>query len=116
MSSNVDLAACRLRPGGPALAAGTPGSVVKFTFTSSASAVQVLRTVGIGTIQFIEVKTTAAVHLCVGDSTVGAPTNAEWLIEPGDSAQPFYLKTSDTHFRVKGDSAGGDIYIGFLTV
>lgn len=95
------------------MTAGTPGSVIKFTFTSTASTAQVLRAVAT-TACFISVKTTAAVHLCFGDSGLGAPTNSEFLLEPSDGWQDLYLVPGDTNFRCKGDSAGGDVYVAFL--
>lgn len=115
MPMDLANAADRVRPGAPGLGAaapGTPGGVIKFTFTSAASALQTLRA-NPGSPLYISMKTTVACHICVGDSSIGAPTNTEFFLEPGDSWQDFMLMREDTSFRVKGDTAGGDLYILF---
>ena len=104
-------AADRVRP-------GPPGSGVKFSFTSSASAFQQIpnRTKTAnqqGSCQYISVKATVACHLVFGDDDVGAPTNADMLLEPTDGWQDMMLISSDTGFRVKGDATSGDLYIWF---
>jgi len=112
-NSDIAKALDRMAPAGP-------GSGIKFTFTNAASAAQALTfhnpaavggfAVGQGPI-YISVKTTAACHLCFGNSTVGDPTNADPLFEPGDSWQDMIVLSSMTHFKVKGDAVGGDLYI-----
>lgn len=111
--STVNSAAFRFRPGGPGLTAGLPGSVIKFSFTNAASAAQALRAAP-GGVGFIELKTTAACHIVFGDAAVGAPTNSEFLLEPTDGWQAFVVAAADTTFRVKGDSASGDLYVAWL--
>lgn len=89
-----------------------PGEVYKFTFTSSASAVQTFRASTPSLVpQFVSIKTTADVHIAFGDASVTDPTNANALIQPGDSWQDFMLLPLDTSFKVKGDTTGGDIYL-----
>ena len=107
----------RVRPG-PVLtlplAAGTtmqPGQVYKLTFTNVASAVQTFRAAPAPVPQFVSLKTTASVHPIFGDATVADPTNANALLEPADSWQDFMLLPGDTSFKVKGDTAGGDLYL-----
>jgi hypothetical protein len=88
-----------------------PGEVYKFTFTSAASAVQTFRLAPALVPQFISIKTTADVHPIFGDENVAAPTNSHALIQAGDSFQDFMLLPTDTSFRVKGDTTGGDLYM-----
>jgi hypothetical protein len=113
--SNSDIASALDR-----YAPGNVGSCIKFTFTNAASAVQTLTfhsTAPVGGFAvnqppvYISIKVTVACHVCFGDANVGAPTNADTLFEPSDSWQDMILPASATSFRVKGDSAGGDIYI-----
>lgn len=113
MASDIANAADRMRP-------GAPGTGIKFTFTAAASAVQSVPfhnpppvggfAVGQGAL-YVSFKVTAACHVCFGDGAVGAPTNADPMFEPADGWQDFVLLPSDTAFRVKGDSVGGDIYM-----
>lgn len=109
MTAGLDSASAndRLRPGGP-------GESIKFTFTASASAYQEIRAKASNrqnTPLYVSIKCTVAAHIVFGNSAVGAPTNAEPLFEPADGWQDVMLLPSDTGFRVKGDTAGGDIYI-----
>lgn len=107
----------RVRPGAvrtlPLVAPATmlPGEVYKFTFTSAASAAQTFRLAPALVPQFISIKTTADVHPAFGDASVADPTNSNALLQSGDSWQDFMLLPSDTSFKVKGDTAGGDIYL-----
>lgn len=99
----------RLRP-------GSPGETVKFTFTSSASGAQTIRSaVAFQNLAplWISIKVTADCHICFGGGGVGAPTNADALFQASDGWQDFMLLAGDTSFRVKGDSAGGDIYLWY---
>jgi hypothetical protein len=107
----------RVRPGAiralPLAAGATmlPGEIYKFTFTSSASAVQTFRLAPALVPQFISVKTTADVHPIFGDVNVVDPTNGNVLLQAGDSWQDFMLLPGDTSFKLKGDTAGGDFYM-----
>ena len=105
MSISADRAAERVAP-----AAGSSG---KFTFTSSASAFQTIRTATVGVKLapvYISVKVTADCHLVFGDSTVVNPDNSSPLFQSGDGWQDFVLMPEMNGFKVKGDAAGGDLY------
>lgn len=107
----------RIRPGAirtlPLVAPATmlPGEVYKFTFTSAASLVQTFRLAPALVPQFVSIKTTADVHPIFGDANVVDPTNSNALLVAGDSWQDFMLLPSDTSFKLKGDTTGGDFYI-----
>jgi hypothetical protein len=113
MSSDIANAANRIRP-------GPPGTGLKFTFSAAASAAQAIPfhitppvggfAVGQGAL-YVSFKVTEACHICFGGSAVGNPTNNDPLFEPADGWQDFVILPADTHFRVKGDSMGGDIYM-----
>jgi hypothetical protein len=113
----------RLRPGReftlPASASNTPqpGDVIKFTFTSAASAEQRFRFPASAAMwplneQYLSVKVTADCHIAFGPAgSVADPTNAGALLQPSDSWQDFQLNVDDQSFKIKGDSTGGDVYI-----
>jgi hypothetical protein len=97
----------RLRP-------GSPGEVIKFTFTSGSSAAQAIRAaVAFQSLAplYISVKVTADCHIVFGGLLVGPASNADALFQAGDGWQDMLLLSDDVAFRVKGDVAGGDIYI-----
>jgi hypothetical protein len=112
----------RLRPGRRFTLPATvnnlvqPGDVIKFTFTNVASAEQILRFPPTNgwplSEQYISIKVTADCHVVFGPAGgVTDPTNADALFQPGDSWQDFQLNNTDASFKVKGDVAGGDIYM-----
>lgn len=110
MSINTSIAADRVRPGNDR----APG---KFTYTSSASAFQPVRTAPpIGNpqgITYISIRVTSDAHVVFGSNTpvaLVAATNSSPLITASDGWQDFTLQPYDTGFIIKGDSAGGDIY------
>lgn len=101
-------AADRVRP-------GADNPCVKFTFTTSASAYQALRTAPPqekNPPKYVSIKVTANCHIIFGPEAVRAPTNADALFEPTDGWVDFMLMSDDTGFRVIGASAG-DVYIFF---
>lgn len=108
MGLDTASAADRYSPGGP-------GSTVKFTYTTSASAYQALRAAVTGSKNppvFMSIKVTSNCHLVFGDANVGAPTTGDALFEQTDGWQDFILKPEHTGFRVIG-ATGGDVYIFF---
>jgi hypothetical protein len=101
-------AADRVRP-------GADNPCVKFTFTTSASAFQSLRTKPSQEMNppvYVSVKCTANCHIIFGAAAVRAPTTADALFEPTDGWTDWMLLSDDTGFRVIGASAG-DVYIFF---
>lgn len=109
MSFDSAAAADRVRP-------GAPGETIKFTFTSTASAYQSIRapvTHEQKVPKYISIKCTVACHVVFGGVDVGAPTNGDALFEPTDGWQDVMLLSTDTGFRVKGDTTGGDFYVWF---
>lgn len=87
---------------------------VKFTFTSSASALQTFRTkVANQNLPplYISFKVTADCHIIFGDASTAAPDNTYPLFQAADGWQDFMIPAEVCCFRVKGDSGGGDIYI-----
>lgn len=109
--SDVDKALERVRPGDVNVQLGNPGYSDVVAFTSSAGAAVQFRNVG-NVAQYVSIKAVGnSVHVSFGPSTVAAPTNTEWLLEPGDSVQDFQLQPDDTHIRLKGDSGSGSLYL-----
>jgi len=101
-------AADRVRP-------GADNPCVKFTFTTSASVFQELRTAPPqekNAPVYVSIKVTANCHIIFGPTGVRAPTTGDALFEPTDGWQDFMLMPDDTGFRVIGASAG-DVYIFF---
>lgn len=99
-------AADRVRP-------GADNPCTKFTFTTSASAFQTLRTappLEKNAPLYVSIKVTANCHIIFGPAALRAPTAADALFEPTDGWTDFMLMPDDTGFRVIGD-AGGDVYI-----
>lgn len=101
----------------------TVGGTVKFTFTSADSGLQDITfhsqaAVGGFAVPnaplYVMIKTTADVHLLFGQAeelgSAVTNTNAP-LFQAVDGWQDFLLMPNWNKFRVKGDSAGGDIYI-----
>lgn len=96
-----------------------PGDIIKFTFLVTVSLEQIFR-FSSGwpyTQQFVSMKTTADVHVAFGPSAARRPgelvdpTNADLLLQPGDSWQDFQIDEVDEAFKVKGDLVGGDFYL-----
>lgn len=105
MALAVDRAAERVAP--------SPGLSGKFTFTSSASTFQTIRTATVGvklSPVYVSIKTTADMHIVFGDANVGAPDNTFPLFQAGDGWQDFVLMPEMNGFRIKGDVGGGDFY------
>lgn len=101
----------RVRPGDSTVLMGSPGFPIKMSFSVAAGAAIQFRTTG-NVAQYVSLKAVGnSVHVVFGTSTVVAPSNAMWLIEPGDSVQDFQLQPDDTHVRLKGDTGSGDFYI-----
>jgi|SRR3982750_39112 hypothetical protein len=115
-SSDLASAADRMAP-------GIPGTAIKFTFTAADSGWQDVtfhKPAAVGGFQtgqgavYVSIKVTAAVHVAFGNSNASstAVTNANApLFEPADGWQDMVLTPDQTQYRLKGDLAGGDIYI-----
>lgn len=115
----------RVRPGRmftmPATAVNMsqPGDCIKFTFLSTVSAEQIFRYSALGGKGgnslppiYVSIKVTAAAHILFGPSgDIIDPTNSAALYEPADSWQDYQLNAGDSAFKIKGDSAGGDLYL-----
>lgn len=123
--TNLHQAMQRVRPGRmftmPATAVNMslPGDTIKFTFLSTVSAEQIFRFSPLGGKGgsglppiFVSIKVTAAAHILFGPSgDIVDPTNSAALYEPADSWQDYQLNAGDSAFKIKGDSAGGDLYL-----
>lgn len=109
---DTKVAADRIRP-------GNDRSPVKFTFTSAASAFQTIRATDANSPtlgpQYVSFRVTADAHVVFGASAALTtdPTNASPLFTSGDGYQDFTLDGRDQGFKIKGDTAGGDIYLFF---
>lgn len=119
----------RVRPGRrftlPATAGNPqqPGDVIKIAFTGTASLEQIFRVSGTWPLpeQFISMKTTSDVHVVFGPSAARIPvatgglqdpTDADLLLQPGDSWQDFQLSNVDEAFKLKGDGvSAGNFYL-----
>lgn len=102
------------------------GPIIKYTFTNADSGLQALtfhdpaavggfRTVPSGGL-YVCFKTTADVHIMCGSleelTAFGAVTNSNApMFQAADGIQDFLLMPGWNRFRVKGDSAGGDLYL-----
>lgn len=97
------------------IAPGPPGSSIKFAFIATSSTLQSLVAMaGQNAAKYISMKTTAAVHICFGDSLslAGAVTDADFILEPGDGWQDVLILPGTTSFKVKGDGAStGSLYL-----
>lgn len=112
MSGDIAHALDRIAP--------TPGGAVKLGFTVAASVATAIPfhvttpLGGFATAQgalYISIRVTAPCHIVFGDLSVADPTNSDALFDVGDGYQDFVLTPSMTHFKVKGDTGNGDVYI-----
>lgn len=102
----------RIRPGN----SGAKGQTVKQDFTSSSTAAVALpgRVQAAGVNQpevYVDMYCTAACHVVFGESSVDAATNADAIFVPEMGWVSVMLLNNDTHFRCKGDSGSGSLYV-----